>query len=309
MKSTSLVYAALAAALLVVAPAMPAHAQFFETFVASNGSDASLCDSPATACRHISRALLFSSSGGEITCVDSANYFESKVTITKTITIDCQHLGDLPALVVNAAGIVVTLKNFSQLLDAVAGIEFDQGAALIVEGAHFRSNPVGIKFTPSTANAVLVVNNSLFENNQNAGIHVEPVGAGSANVVISGTSVVANGLGTGGSGISAFSSANNIHMDVRNSVISGNENVGILANASAGNNVAIIIDGCSIAHNGFVGIFATGASAFMEVTNSDIIGNNIGWTFSSGGNLLSYKNNRVSLNGTNGSPSGTISEQ
>ena len=307
MKSTSLVYSVLAAAFLAFASAMPAHAAF-ETFVASNGNDANGCGSPASACRHISHALSVTDGNGEITCVDSANYNEIAVTITITVTIDCQHLGDLPSFVINGAGIVVTLRNYGNSSDGKPGIEFDQGAALIVEGVHIRNQPVGIKFTPSIANAVLVVNNSLIESNLNAGIHVEPTGAGSANVVISGTSLVANGLGTGGSGISAFSSANNIHMEIRNSVISGNENVGVLGNASAGNNVAIIIDGCSIADN-FVGVYATGASAFLEVANSDITGNNIGWTFNSGGNLLSYGNNKVSLNGTNGSPSGMISQQ
>ena len=115
MKRTTMVQTVLALALLIV-PAMPANATFFSTFVSSAGNDANDCSAPApaSACRHISRALVQTSFAGQISCVDGADYVEATVTIAQSVTIDCGYPASLPNLVVNAANIVVTLRNFDR---------------------------------------------------------------------------------------------------------------------------------------------------------------------------------------------------
>ena len=289
MKRTTIVQAVLALALLVV-PAMPAHA-FFVTFVASNGNDANDCGSPATACRHISRALAVTNLQGEITCVDSAEYGEATVTIGFSVTIDCrQNTGDLPPFEINGAGIVVTLKNLDQFVDTAPAVEFTNGAALILQNVHlFRFSGHAIRFVPAT-NAQLVVSDCRIDSSANAaGILIKPASGVQASFAIERTVIRGNRWGIAADGTNGGS----ISGTASDSVVTGNSDVGILTQGS-GPSVTVAVDNVRVTNNG-VGLWAQDSTAILA-RRSFITGNGTGVQASGSGAVFSYGDNSLNAN-------------
>jgi hypothetical protein len=301
MKRTTMVQAVLALALLVL-PAVPADASFL-TFVASYGSDGNTCDSPANACAHISRALAVTDDGGTITCADSAEYLEGNVVIAKSVTLDCQHLGNLPALQINGSGgIAVTLRNSVWTDDGSFAIEFTNGAALILQNVHiFRQfGSAGIRFAPAT-NAQLVVTDCLFNNNPNAvGILIKPASGVQANFTIQRTVLQGNAWGIAADG----TNGGTVLGMVRDSVLTGNTQAGIIAQAG-GANVTVSVDNVAVTNNG-IGLWATDGTAILT-RRSYITQNATGVQANGSGAVFSYGDNSLNANpGGNGSFSGSV---
>jgi hypothetical protein len=290
---------------LLLIQAMPAHASTFVTFVASTGSNSNNCSTPALACRNISTALANTQGNGLITCVDSANYNEGTVTITIGVTIDCQHLGDMPTLVVNGSGITVSVRNYDVFVDGVPCITFQQGTALIVENMTCRDNPNGILFSPTNSKALLVVHNSLFHSNQSgssgAGINISANSPASVIAQLDGVRVENNWDGV----FLQTAAGSSINLTMTGGYVSGNASNGFAADGIAGQIFATIQDSSFHGNLAGAGVAAEGSGAFVFVSRSTITGNNVGWTFGSGGSLISYGNNAVDLNTTDGSPSAT----
>src|SRR5262249_27620708 len=156
------------AALLAVAPAMPAHAfaNNAKSFVSAAGSDANDC-SFAHPCATMARAVGVTFRGGMVSCLDG-NDSTAPVTITQPLTIDCRGTtAGAGPFIIDTPGITVVIKNVFIFSQIIPGITFNRGAALIVEDVHITDCPVGINFAPSNAGAVLSVSNSLIRNNAN----------------------------------------------------------------------------------------------------------------------------------------------
>jgi hypothetical protein len=80
----------LSLALLLALPPSPAQAQNNRSWVASFGSDGNPC-TRASPCASFAEAVLQTNAGGEVNCVDQGDFFASlQLTITKTMTIDCE---------------------------------------------------------------------------------------------------------------------------------------------------------------------------------------------------------------------------
>jgi hypothetical protein len=93
---------------------------------------------------------------------------------------------------------------------------------------------------------------------------------------------------------------------VKNSRVLRNANTGVYA-LSSGGIIAAMIEGSTIAHNRGTGVLSQGTNAVVTVTGTTITANNTGWTFTGGGNLISYLDNRVSFNVTSdGAPSASL---
>jgi hypothetical protein len=303
MKRTTIVHAVFALALLVL-QALPANAQFFMTFVASNGGDANACDTPATACRHFSRALAQTNPAGEITCVDNANYFEpATVTIAITVTFDCQHAGDFPNFVINGTGITVTLRNFDMSNTGNGpAVEFKNGAALILQNVHI-SNEVGvgsaIRFAPA-ANAQLIVSDCLINSNPGVGILTKPPSGVQASFTIQRTTIQGNQYGIAADGTNGGS----IQGMVRDSAVTGNSQAGIITQA-AGANVTVSVDNVSVTSNG-TGLWAQDGTAILA-RRSFITGNGTGVQANGSGAVFSYGDNSLNANtGANGAFSAQV---
>jgi hypothetical protein len=137
------------------------------------------------------------------------------------------------------------------------------------------------------------------------GIVVQPQISGSAKVTLDRVHVDFNITGV----FFNAASGQTIQAAIRDSTVSGNTFTGIYVLAGGGI-IRTTIERSTIAHNGGTGVLVQGANAFVTVTGSTITANNTGWTFTGGGNLITYLDNKVSLNlGSDGAPSASLGPQ
>jgi hypothetical protein len=310
-------------AILIIVSLLPntkAHAA--DAFLSPTGSG-TLC-SVTVPCGGLSDAISAVSAGGTIHCLNTAEYFAIGLTINKTLTIDCPgssiDAGVSGGLVINGAGIIVRLRNFSMNgFGALAngegsiGINFVNGSALHVENVDIsgvaNSPAIGIKFAPSTAAKLYVSNSSISDNGTGTvggGIVVSPTGSGSARVVIERIAITNNvfGIAVDGTG-----STGGINMTITDSVLSGNINDGVVATTpSGGAPIGVMVTNTKSTNNGF-GIRSIGPNVTVRVENSKVIGNGTGVTSLNGGGLVTFGNNVVRANGTDGAFSGSVGLQ
>src|SRR6266567_3363289 len=113
MKTLRFTLHILVVALVVLAFNSAASAQATRTWVSGVGDDANPCSRTAP-CKTFAGAISKTASAGEIDCLDPGGF--GQVTITKSITINCDQVGGIlgssgSAVVINGSGIVVTLRS------------------------------------------------------------------------------------------------------------------------------------------------------------------------------------------------------
>jgi hypothetical protein len=180
------------------------------------------------------------------------------------------------------------------------GVDFQAGAALIVDHVQISAENNGIIFEPTTAGAKLVVTNSRIFSNSLNGVEARPAAGVQANVTIDHT-VLENNFGSGflcdGSGGGACVAV------VSNSIVSGNGTAGIMATA-AGGTASVLVDNSSVASNP-AGLQANAGTGIL-VRRSSIVVNGTGLSEMGGGLIFSYDDNTVNANATDGSFSSTL---
>jgi hypothetical protein len=157
MRRIALLSVSLGAALISLLPGTPAQSQNSRSWVASYGGGTA-CTRSAP-CAKFGDAVAATSVGGEINCVDGADF--GPVTITKPLTIDCAGTGGAiggGVSVTNFAGEIVTLRGLTiQGYEFLAnGIYFAGGGELHVANCKIsgfaaappNEIPVGINFVP-----------------------------------------------------------------------------------------------------------------------------------------------------------------
>jgi len=283
--SHGLALAAAAVALLVLPSA--AFGQATRTWVSGVGDDANPCSRTAP-CKTFAGAISKTAARGEINVLDPGGF--GAVTITKSITIKARgSIGGVltsgtNGIIVNAgANDRVTLLGLE--LNGLAnnspnGVRVLQVGTLRVQDTEiFGYNFAGIDFEPSNANARLVVTDSEIFNNYaggttGTGVVVQPSGSGTAKATIRGTSL-----------------DNNIY---------GVVVAGTTQTASA------LISDSSITNSDQMGVLSNGATALVRLSSTDVTDNLIGLAIGNSAQILSFNNNRIAGNGTNGAPSGLI---
>jgi hypothetical protein len=246
--------------------------------------------------------------GGEITVMDPGGY--GTVVITKAVSIVSDSgsgeagvtsfSGDL--ITVNAGpSDVVTLRGLviDGLNSATGGIHFNTGAALHVQNSLIKnvrgSSGTGINFTPNAAADLFVTDTTVINNNgvNGTGIVVKPTGSGLVRATFNRVTVEQNSAGIT---IDGSSSAGTIRATVRDSVLSANAGTGLWAYAPSGAATGVYVVNSSSVENGTAGIYAYGANAAITLMGASVMGNNIGISSPSGGNIYSYKNNAINFN-------------
>ena len=278
------------------------------TFISGTGSDSNPC-SRAQPCLTLSGALTNTASGGEIDVLDATELLSTNpLTITKSVSIIGAGArgGVTGELIISPpAGGQVLLKGLDINANNQVGVSVTTsvGIALVIEDCTIVNGITGINFTPmGTATSYLTVRNSTISNNKAstgtvAGILVQPLSTGPSIVVIDGVHVDSNYLG-----IWAFDYAN---VTVRNSVISQSSWAGIRAQSTSAA-ATIFVEHSQSSHNGSYGVLAYGANAVVRISDVTITDNLTGLIVSSSGQIISFGNNSVDGNGTNGSPTSTI---
>jgi hypothetical protein len=287
---------------------------------ATLGSDANPCTRSAP-CLTFAAALALTTAGGEIDVLDPGDF--GPLTITQSVSIQGYEMGPsgmTPSgaygIVINAgANDVVDLRGLSfngAGAAGVSGVVFNSGARLHIQNCVFQGfGAAGIVFSPGTGSATTaemdVQNTTIVANG--GGVQVKPTGGVAAHVRLSGVELsnnIGGGLkadGTGGSGA--------ITLAIADSATSFNGVNGINAVSGQGN-VTITMMRVVVAANGATGVQsnqASGGMASVTIGESTIFGNSVGMAALGGGGLLSYGNNQVTDNATNGAFSGAASPQ
>ena len=297
----------LAAAAMAIYTA-PANAQATRTWVSGVGNDANPCSRTAP-CKTFAGAISKTAANGEINCLDPGGF--GAVTITKNITIDCEGtMGSILAassngVNVNGANIVVNLRNLS--IDGAGsgliGVNFITGAQVNLHNVSIfgfkAGSALGVKFSPNTANSVLLVtNSSIFSNgivpSTGGGIGVQPAVGGTAFVTIKNSSIDFNT-----NAVAYNSTSGAITATLRDSTL-GSNRAGVVT--AGGNTINAMVDRTAITNTLGTGITSGSAASTVRISSSVITGNTTGVATAAGGVLLSYGNNSIDGNGTDGTP-------
>lgn len=285
-----------AAVMALLLPATGRAAQ--RTFVsAGSGSDANPCTRQAP-CRQFTAAIAQTDSGGEVVVLDSGGY--GPVTIGQSVTVVAPtgihaaitaFSGNAIFIAGSASSVVIIRGLYLSGLGGENGIDFQNGQTLHVEncvisgfsaeGVHGRAanSDVYIKNTISRQNGAhgfLFISSSLIRASLNS-VRAE------------------NNSG----GIAAHA---NSRVTVTRGVAAGNANYGFNSSHPTGE---INLESCIAAFNGW-GLVVQGTG---RAANSMFTGNVIGVEASLGGSTISFGNNRVQGNSTDGTFSSTIAQQ
>ena len=294
----------LCAPLLCLA-ASSAYGQATRTWVSGVGDDANPCSRTAP-CKTFAGAISKTAAAGEIDVLDPGGF--GGVTITKAISIEAD--GVVAGVLVSGTnGIVISAGpsdvvvlrgiTFEGIGTGIDGIQVVSAGKVMVENCYIRGFSLrGISVEP-TANVVVTVSDTTLHGNTSNGIVIRPAAGVTAQVTLDNVSIVNNV----NHGLIVSPGATVV---VRNSTIANNavgtSYVNVRAEGPGVTN--LLLDNVSIS-GGPTGIFAvTGAT--VKVNNSSISGNTLGLSATGGAQILTYGNNRLAANGSDGAFSGTV---
>jgi len=207
------------------------------------------------------------------------------------------------AIVINAAGTdVVNLRNLdiNGVGTGLNGVNVFSAQAVVVEHSKiYNFTNYGINFAPTSANAKLLVSNSIISNNAQGGIYVAP-GAGNYGMAdIDNVEAFGNAWGVG--------AADRANVTITSSNLSGNVSHGVLA-YSASAPTTVNVKRSVASHNGGYGFVTSGANAIAVLSQTSSFGNKNG-VGQVGGTMYSYGDNQILGNSINGAPNATAAPQ
>lgn len=288
-----------------------------QAYVSTGGSDANPC-ARSQPCRTFAVAAAVVDAGGEVIVLDSGSY--GAVTITKAVSIiapDGIYAGITASnAVIVAAGAndTVVLRGLT-LSGAIAGVNFDSGAALHIENCVINNFSRGVLFD---APGKLFVSDTIVQKNL-IGIQIGTTNGipPSAAIQVSIERLRAINNTSIGIYVSGTSSA---RLSVTDSVMSGNIFDGFLMSSgratitrsTAANNgrhgfaldsgvmTETMFEDCAATGNGDAGFLSSGGSSVVvRVSNSTATDNATGFKQIGYSVFLSYGNNRVRTNTLN----------
>jgi hypothetical protein len=299
-------------AMAFVVPMSSARAQNL-AWVSPTGNDGTCTGAETSPCKTFAGAIAL---GGvaQINCLGSGSYGalnSTTVSISGSIIIDCGegNVGEMTtnggnaAININAsASSVIVLRHLSLNGGDNTGVngintQAFPGGTLIVENCMISSfqtsgatNGSGIYFAPSSGRGLLQVSDSLLFNNGNNAINISPASGVIASATLNRDEFTGNGSGIsiGGSGTVAGT--------VRQSVVAESPAFGIIAGA---NQVFLTVEESSIIDNVNTGIKTTSSGTIINVGASTIGGNGTG-VLAASGQIISFGNNQMSANATDG---------
>ena len=276
-----------------------AHAQATRTWVSGVGDDVNPCSRTAP-CKTFAGAISKTATNGEINCLDAAGY--GAVTITKSITIDCEDTqGSILAAGTN--GVIVNITSGT-----------DTKKAVKLRGISINGAATGINGIRVLAANSLVVEEVVIDGFTQHGISLENT-TGTTKVSVDSTGIRSNA----GNGINSFIIGGNVTLSVSNCRVNNN-NIGV--NLSNGTNASVFqsvlsgnttgaqtfnatlgVTGSNLSHNTTGLVASTGST--IRITGNQITNNGTGLS-ASGGSIVSYSSNMFNGNTSDGSPTSTL---
>ena len=280
-----------------------ARAQATRTWVSGVGDDVNPCSRTAP-CKTFAGAISKTAAGGEINCIDSGGY--GTVTITKSITLD--GTGCMASILASATtGIVINIPqtgdpartvriralaiNGAGTTPGVQGIKIISASRVYIEDTvidGFAKDGISIENTWATG---VYIKNTTIRNNGGAGINVKPT-EGSATVSISNSYLEGNlaGLDTGATS----------QTTIQNSSLAGNM-VGIRSKSDAS------VVGCVITNNE-LGVHAD-VGGTIRLSGATVTGSGTGLKITAGAKIISFRNNTIHGNTSDGAPTLPVTQQ
>lgn len=306
------------ALLATLALAASASAQATRTWVSGVGDDVNPCSRTAP-CKTFAGAISKTAAGGEISVLDPGGY--GAVTITKAITIDGMGQGasilasGTNGVIINitvpgTAGNTVTLRNLSingAALNSpgtgINGVRILTGGTVNLENLTIeRFTQWGVDIEPSAASQVNIADSTISNNigATGGGVLVRPGAAGTANVTLKNVVLDRNRI--------AVSVEDRGKMTADDSVASSSTTFGFVAKATAAA-AELTLNRCVASNTTQGGIRSDGALAVVRIADTASVNNGTGLAVVNSGQILSFGNNRIAGNTTNGAPTGTIGLQ
>ena len=273
-------------------------AQATRTWVSGVGDDVNPCSRTAP-CKTFAGAISKTATNGEINCLDPAGY--GAVTITKSITIDCEDTqGSILASLTNGVIINITAATDTKKAVKLRGLSIN-GSGNGVNGVRIlAANSVNLEqvvidgfgthgvSVETTSGAVKVsVDDCSIRSNTGNGINTFIIG-GQVFLDISRTRLNNNATG--------LNLSSNTKATISQSMVNSNTTGLLAANASLG------VQNCVVSNN-TTGITAS-TGGTVRIMGNMITNNGTGLSVS-GGSLVSFVSNIFSGNTTDGSPSST----
>lgn len=321
----STLFAAIVAAVMMLWSA-PAAAQATRTWISGVGDDANPCSRTAP-CKTFQGAISKTAAGGEINCLDPGGF--GAVTITKSISLICDKtqagivVAGSNAIIVNSSSAYVVIDGLdleglgnAPTTPGIHGVNIINAAAVHIRNTKIRAfrGGYGINFTPQNANSQLFVDNVVVSESggsglatTSGGININPPAGITANATITNSDVVDNtnvGIRIDTTGV-----AGSVINAVISNVTLSNNNSSILVKAPSGTGtVKFMLTDSRVTLNANQGIITNGTltSVNARVGNTAITNNGTGILVLGTSQLLSYGDNRLDGNTTDGAFSGTI---
>jgi hypothetical protein len=258
-------------------------------------------------CATFQCALAATNPGGEIDVLDSGDF--GPVTINQSVSIVAQGV---------VAGIQTSTSTSSDAIDVIGSNVDVVLRGLTIDGDS-PGQSIGIFFEPN--GGVLHIEDCTIDGFTD-GILGDP--SGSSKVLIKDTIVRNNTLGIIFAGATTTASLDNVRVEkndngvtaegnttvsVRNSIAAGNS-TGFEAAFSGPSTPAVInLESSIVSGNSADGILSDGANSTINITNVTVVNNGTGLSLLSGGHIVSFGNNKITDNTTNGSPTKTIAQK
>ena len=286
----------------VFAFASIAEAQATRTWVSGVGDDVNPCSRTAP-CKTFAGAISKTATNGEINCLDPAGY--GAVTITKSITIDCEDTqGSILSAGTNGVIVNITAATDTKKAFKLRGVSIN-GAGTGINGIRILS--------ANSVNLEEVVIDGVTQH----GVSIETT-SGTPKVTIDSCSVRSNT----GNGINSFITGGTVSLAVSNSVfslnatginLSSNTNATVRDSSFSGNTTGLLafqaklgLSNVTVSNN-TTGITASTGGA-IRIGNSMVTNNGTGLSIT-GGTITSFSSNILAGNTTDGAPSSTIPSQ
>lgn len=279
-----------------------ANAQATRTWVSGVGDDVNPCSRTAP-CKTFAGAISKTATNGEINCLDPAGY--GAVTITKSITIDCEDTqGSILASLTN--GVIINITSAT-----------DTKKSVKLRGISINGAGNGINGVRVLAVNQLIIEEVVIDGFATHGVSIE-TNTGTPRVLIDASGIRSNAS----SGVNAFITGGTLSLSISNSRINNNATgVNLSGNTKATVSSSIVnsnttgllafnstlgILGCDVSNNTTGVTSSTGGS--VRISGNMITANGTGLSVS-GGTIVSYTSNVLQGNTIDGAPTSTVSLQ
>jgi hypothetical protein len=273
--------------------------------VSGVGDDVNPCSRTAP-CKTFAGAISKTAAGGIIDALDDAGF--GALTITKSITVDGGHhtagllaSGGINALNINAGvNDKIVLRNLNIEGNGTTlglnGIRITQaGTVKIIRNdiGFFSRSGVSLENNASTTTKLLVQNNVIHDNGGN-GVNLAPQNLAVGKATVRDNTIDDNTCGVSATTFgmdAAFNFASNCATATSASGISGRSTVNMFRN--------------SLGENSGIGVLSRGNKGTVRIGGNEITGSTTGiLAFDAGAVLLSWGNNSIGGNGTDGTTTG-----